>query len=331
MTATLLSLTLTVLVGASDTKTDKSATADQPRKPNPYAPSLAELSEEEEKSLDKIVDRFMQYDIGNLRGKEGAQAYREFLQLGPDAIPALIRGINRAATYEDSCPVTVIAAKLRKLLAGSTDIKLMQFVRDEVGAGVGRTRHTPVLQELRLAVTLHRNALVRAGYTVNSAARAPRLMSISQLAEEAGKQRGPRLKQVLLELSTRSGDEPLAALGSAAAGYERDVQLFARNLLVQMLTRQKPDVVKAKLKDDSAEVRLAAVRVANTRNLRVVPELIDLVDDDDQAVREQAQVALIRAAAGRNFGPARGASKEARQKAAENWRIWWNRQQQGKR
>jgi hypothetical protein len=203
----------------------------------------------------------------------------------------------------------------------------MQFVRDEIGSGVGATRHLVVLRDLRLAVTLHKNALMRAGYTANSAARAPRLMSISQLAEEAGKERGPRLKQVLLELSTRPGDEPLAVLGTAAAGYERDVQLYARNLLVQMLTRQKPEVVKQKLKDEKGEVRLAAVRVANTRNLRVVPELIELIDDDEQSVREQAQVALIRISGGRNFGPARGASKEDRQKAAEKWRVWWSRQQ----
>ena len=71
MTATLFSLTLTVLIGAADSKADKKP--DKPRKPHPYAPSLPELSEEEEKKLDKIIDDFMLYDIGKLRGKPGAQ------------------------------------------------------------------------------------------------------------------------------------------------------------------------------------------------------------------------------------------------------------------
>src|SRR5688572_30752368 len=73
------------------------ARADEPRKPHPFAPSLPELTEEEEKKLDGIIDRFILYDIGQLRGEEGQKAVREFAKLGPEAIPALIRGINRAA------------------------------------------------------------------------------------------------------------------------------------------------------------------------------------------------------------------------------------------
>ena len=91
----------------------------------------------------------------------------------------------------------------------------------------------------------------------------------ADLVEAATKERGQRLKQVLSELAQRPGDEPLGALGIAAASYERDVQQYARNLLVQNLSRQTPTFVKEKLADDKAEVRLAAARVAVKRNLPI--------------------------------------------------------------
>lgn len=321
MTATLLSLTLAVLVGAADSKADKKP--DKPRKPHPFAPSLPELGEEEEKKLDEIIDRFMLYDIGKLRGKEGAQAYRAFVKLGPEAIPALLRGLNRAAAYDESCPVVVIAKKLGQLLAASTDVKLMQFARDEIGSSVGRTRHGAVLQDLRVSCMLRKNALMRAGY--GAGVKPPQRMTTSELVTEAGRERGQRLKQVLFELARRPGDDAISTLGSAATSYQRDVQQLARNLLAQNLSRQRPDVVKQKLKDEKPEVRLAAIRVAVTRNLPLAGTVIDLLDDDDANVRELAHQVLVRTA-GTDYGPSKAADRDERQKAVERWRVWWSRQ-----
>src|SRR5437660_10147371 len=126
-----LSLFLLVLLAVS-------VRADEPRKPHPFAPSLTELTEEEEKKLDTVIDRFILYDTGKLRGPEGQQAYRDFVKLGPDAIPALLRGLNRTAVLNHSCPVTVIAAKLDRLFASSTDVKLMDFARDEMVSAAGQ-------------------------------------------------------------------------------------------------------------------------------------------------------------------------------------------------
>ena len=325
MTATLLSLTLAVLVGAADSKADKKTDkkTDKQRKPHPFAPSLPELSEEEEKKLDEIIDRFMLYDIGKLRGKEGAQAYRDFVKLGPEAIPALLRSLNRAAAYDQSCPIVVIAKKLSGMLAASTDVKLMQFARDEIGSSVGRTRHGAVLQDLRVSCMLRKNALMRAGY--GTTVKAPQLMTTSELVTEAGRERGQRLKQVLFELAKRPGDDAINTLGIAAASYQKDVQQLARNLLAQNLARQKPDVVKDKLKHEKPEVRLAAIRVAATRNLPVAGTVIDLLDDDDANVRDLAHQVLVRAA-GADYGPSKTADKDERQKALEKWRSWWSRQ-----
>src|SRR4051812_21717806 len=128
MTPTLLALTAVLLAAdpAPDTK--------PARKPHPLAPSLPELTKEEEEKLDDIINRFIQADIGGLQGPEGRQAQRDFEALGPEAIPALIRGINRAAQLEHSCPTLMIAKKLSRMLMKSDDQKLLDFARDEIGA-----------------------------------------------------------------------------------------------------------------------------------------------------------------------------------------------------
>ena len=170
---------------------------------------------------------------------------------------------------------------------------------------------------------LRKNALMRAGY---GAVKAARLLTTAELLAEAGRERGQRLKQVLFELARRPGDDAINTLGIAATSSEADVQRLARKLLAQNLAQQKPAVIKQKLKDDKPEVRQAAVRAAVSRNLPVGGDVIDLLDDDDADVRELAHQVVVRVARGLDYGPAKSASKEERQKAVEQWRTWWSRQ-----
>ncbi|HEV3115976.1 MAG TPA: hypothetical protein VGY58_02910, partial [Gemmataceae bacterium] len=114
---------LLCLVGAAD----KPASLETPRKPHPLFPSLHELSEEEENQLDDIVNRFIDYDSGKLKGPQGKKALADFQKLGPDAIPALLRGLNNAARIEHSCPAVQITRKLAKMLSSSRDIELLEF------------------------------------------------------------------------------------------------------------------------------------------------------------------------------------------------------------
>ena len=92
MTAIVVSLVFATLSMADETS----------RKPSPLAPSLRSLTPEEEKEFDGVIDRFIQFDTGRLKGQKGKQAVSDFKQLGPDAIPALIRGLNRAASIDYS-------------------------------------------------------------------------------------------------------------------------------------------------------------------------------------------------------------------------------------
>ncbi len=315
MGATLLILALAVF--GADGKAD-SKEKEKP-KHSPYGPSLPYLTKEEEDKLDEIVDRFMLYDIGRLGGVEGARALKAFRDLGPEAIPSLVRGLNRAATIEHSCPVVVIAQKLGRLLAASDDEELLEYVKDNIGSGVGRTRHAGVLTDLRVGVAQRRNAVIRRA--ASSGPKSPRAMSVSELADAASSDRGARLKSILTELEKRRGDEVMPALAAATESYEDDIKKLGRDLLDRNLARQTEAVVKDKLNDRVLEIRMAAIRVA-ARKPRLTGDLIELLGDDKTEVRAAAHEALVKLNRGQDLGPS-GDGKEKIADAQAKWRRWW--------
>ena len=314
MTGTLLTLTLTVLVAGGDPSPGK------PREPNPFAPSLPLLTDEEEAHFDEVIRRFIQYDTGQLAGEDAKKARQDFDKLGPEAVFALIRGLNDAARIDYSCPAVTIAKKLGRILNATDDTELLQFARENIGAGVTQSRHMVVLRDLRLTAMLRQNQVRR---LAAAGPKLPRTMTTTELAEAAGSERGPRLKQVLTELEQRRGDEPINALGVAAASYEGDVRDLARDLVLSNLTRQGSAVVKAKLRDDRPEVRAAAARAVAAKWPALAGEVIDLLNDRDEGVREAAHQALVRLNRGADLGPAEQASDTSRADAVEKWRAWW--------
>jgi len=316
MSPALLVLTL-ALLGAADTPSAK-----EKPKHSPYGPSLPYLTREEEDRLDEIIDRFMLYDIGRLQGDAAKKALKDFKDLGPEAIPALVRGVNRAAKIEHSCPVVVIAQKLGKLLVASDDQELLEYARDNIGAGVGRTRHAGVLQDLRMGITMRKNAVAR---RPPPGPKSPRLMTVVELADAGSIERGPRLKSILLELEKRRGKEVLSGLANAAGSYDKEIRKLGRDLLERHLARQGEAVVKEKLRDELVEVRLAAVRVVVARMPRLTSELIDVLADEQAEVRTAAHDALVKLSRGEDFGPAADASSEQIVAAQEKWRSWWER------
>jgi hypothetical protein len=304
---------------------------DPPRKPHPLAPSLPALTREEEDKLDRTIDRFIQYDTGKLLGKEGLEALREFEKLGPEAIPALIRGLNRAADIDHSCPVLVITKKLVRLLGASNDAELMDFARENIGIGVSSGKHAGLLRELRTQCMIRRNALAKAGTGNKSStvtAKTPKSMSVGELAEALGREKTlPKLKPYLVELEQRKGDEALTALGGLASSeYDRDVQQFTRDLLVKNLIRQPPETIKEKLKASLVEVRRAALLVATTKKMPLGDQFIDLLADEDEGIRDAAHSALILLARGKDFGPKPTALPADREDAIRQWRSWWAKQ-----
>jgi hypothetical protein len=322
---TLLTLTLAVTL---------SGDPDTPRKSSPLAPSLPLLTDDEEEKLDAAIDRFIEADVGKLRGDDYKKAIQDFDKIGTEGIPALIRGLNKAAAIEGSCPAVVIAKKLAKMLNATEDRELLLFARENIGAGVGRTRHSAVLAELRVACVVRNGALVREAKakpatptSPGSTDKALRSMSVDDLAKAAGSERGSRLKEVLTELETRRSEEAITALGAAAGAYEGDVRDLARDLLDKNLVRQGVRVIKERTKDDRAEVRAASARVIGGKSLKLGDELIDLLGDDNAGVREAAHAALVKLGKGTDHGPAKDATTEERAAAVKKWRAWWEKQE----
>jgi hypothetical protein len=312
---TLLTLTLAAVLAGDPP-------AGTPREPNPFAPSLPLLTDEEEARLDEIINRFIQYDSGQVVSGDPKKIRQDFDKLGPEAIPALIRGMNEAARIEHSCPAVTIAKKLGRMFSVTDDTELLQFARENIGAGITQSRHLAVLRDLRLLCTLRRNQVLR---LAAAGPKPPRTMTTTELARAAESEHGPRQKQVLAELEQRRGDDAINALGKAAGSYETDVREQARDLLTSNLGHQGSKVIRAKLKDERPEVRAAAAR-AVAKFPALGGEVIDLLNDDEQVVRDSAHQALVRLNRGTDLGPEPNATDGQRTAAVEKWREWWSKQ-----
>jgi hypothetical protein len=314
MTPTLLSLAIAVFAA------DPPAPEKERPKHSPIAPSLPYLTNEEEEKLDRVVDRFILFDTGRLLGAEGQQAVRDFEKLGPEAIPALIRGLNKAATIEHSCPTLVISRKLSRMLMASNDAELLEFAKDTIGAGVERSSHARVLKDMRFACQMRKNELVRLAAL---GPKEPRVMTLPELAEAARKEKGARLKAVLSELEQRRGPEVVVGLAFALANADSDTRPFVRGLLDSHLGRQTAAFIQQKLKDADAEVRKAAARVVAEKHPRLTGELIDLLADSLPDVREATRQALVKLSKGEDFGPTENADPAEVEAAQKKWRAWW--------
>jgi hypothetical protein len=285
--------------------------AEKPRKASSIAPCLPALTSAEEDRLDEVIDRFIQYDTGKLRGSEGLKALREFEALGIEAIPALIRGLNRAAEIEHSCPVLVISRKLHKMLMASKDVELLEFAHDEIGAGVTRSSHARPLADMRAQYMLRRNALLR---EQRSAPKGLASLSVAQLVRAADSEKGPRLRQVLVELQTRQSPEVMPTLATATTHADKEIGRLAVDLLDKNLSRQPVAEQRKALTSDNSEIRKAAIRSA-IRNPVLVPDVINRLNDDQTEVREVAHTALVKLNQGRDLGM-----------ETETWQTWWQRQ-----
>ncbi len=208
------------------------------------------------------------------------------------------------------------------MLLTSNDPELLEFARDNIGAGVGRSVHSGSLNDLRFQCLLRKNALARLGVTATPVGPKPvTSLTTVELVKAADSAKGPRLKQVLTELEKRRGAEVLTVLAVKMKESDRDVRTLAQELVDRHLGRQTPDVIRAKLADDDAEIRKASIRVA-VRKPELVGDVIARLDDARTDVREEAHGSLVKLAKGQDFGPRGDADAAERQKAQERWRTW---------
>ena len=296
--------------------------------PSDVASSVPRLSKREQAEVERVIDRFIQYETNKLSAREGVKALSDFNTLGPEAVFQLIAGLNRAANIESSCPAVVIGRKLARILGATQDIDLLDFARENIGTGVTARRHMNIIKDLRLGCQLRKAQLQRANLLAGFAPgqKGPGQMSVAQLATAAGTERGTRLKAILVELEKRSGEKVLNTLGIAATSYEPDVKQLAHGLLVKHLTRRGGKTLRDALKADQAQVRLAAAQVVGSKRLMYGQELIDLLKDADAGVRQAARQALVQLSRGADYGPEPTAGETERADAVRQWQTWWDKQ-----
>jgi hypothetical protein len=181
----------------------------------PHLPTLQPISDAptdpQQQAFDRIVDDFIAYDVGQLRGAAGMMARERFAALGPEALPALVRGLNRAAGMQASCPVGVIASKLISMLRNLDDPSLRQYAIDNIGAGV-----SPDAPMYHCLVSLRKNWLGAPSMPKN----------VTVLVERLEARQEGELMELMLALTDapsdtiiaalRSGDEHLAAAATLA-------------------------------------------------------------------------------------------------------------------
>jgi hypothetical protein len=117
-----------------------------------------DLTPEEDARITQIIDRFILHDVGL---RSDPQAVREFRQLGPEAIPPLVRGFNKAITLNHSCPASMIYQKLGSLIRSSDDRQVLAFIRNEVGAGVPHTPYAGLVNNLKVMSSMRAAQVAR--------------------------------------------------------------------------------------------------------------------------------------------------------------------------
>jgi hypothetical protein len=136
-----------------------------------------------------------------------------------------------------------------------------------------------------------------------------------------------RQDAILGELRDGKGTEFTEALARVIPKVDGAAQKKARDALAERLARMAAVTIRAKLKDDNAEVRRASTLACAMKddNKGFIPDLIATLDDKDNWVVRGAAVAL-RTITGQDFGPSASATTDERAKSIAAWKAWWKRQ-----
>lgn len=291
------------------------------REPHPLAPSLPLLSEAEEARYDKIVNQFIKYDLGQLPGAEGLKAKNDFLKLGSESIPALFRGLQSSAKLEHSCPVAMISQKLKSFLLKSEDDELLDYARDELTTALEGSRHAPLLQDMRLGVTLRRKVVLA------NKPKAPKWLlemtvpeMLKSLREEENQQKHKLMAQ---ELGRRGDHESLQGLGLFAVSFYPEVKEPSIKLLKEKMRKLKTSELQEFLMDPNTLLRQkAAETIGEIKAIKGAEDLVPLLSDSNAGVRKAAREALMKIADGKDFGPVDYSNPENVKTSQSNWKQW---------
>lgn len=136
-------------------------------------------------------------------------------------------------------------------------------------------------------------------------------------------------ERALNRLKTGKGIEYTEALAAAIVNLDGDIKVRSRDALVERLSGMKADTLRDKLSDRNFEIRRAAVLACAMKEEQgLVPDLIALMERDPESSVLPAVRAALKSLTDHDFGPARGADREARTKAVAAWKNWWQNNDQ---
>jgi hypothetical protein len=314
----------------------------------------------ESNRMDTAVEQFIQYDIGRLSGTHGQQVRLAFNRLGAESIPAVVRGLNRAAILSQSCPIIVLKSKLKSLLQQSDDTSMLELAIDHLGEGVPATApyyraleslHQELLamlppshpkrRILELMVS-YRNEPSQLSEHLRSDVPEERLAAV-RVIRVLGLPLGDDLLRMLNDpepaicQEARSclcamargldfGPAPNASAEERARALEQWHSWWAKragtNSVFHEIAKLPDDGLRDALHDPDPNKRWAAVVVMRARKLSCDEELISLLRDHDLAVRREARQSLAQLANGRDFGPSEDADDAAIEQAVRQWEQW---------
>ncbi len=117
------------------------------------------------------------------------------------------------------------------------------------------------------------------------------------------------------------------ALVLAIPQVDGDRKKAVRGALAERLTRMSPETLRGMLKASELELRRAAVLACAMKDDRThVPDLIDLLIDEEEIVVRAARAGLKSLSGGQDFGPDLGSTKLDIAIAVEDWKAWWAKQ-----
>ncbi len=215
------------------------------------------------------------------------------------------------------------------MLRASNDPDLLDFARENVGAGITQSRHMAVIKDLKVLCIMRKRAVGNNPVILRTPPQReqePITLAIPDSPPADHPKRDAKSEKALRKLAERNDDEALAELAKAASSKDKQTQQLGRQLLSQVLSRQSAEALKDKLKDAQAIVRETTARIVGSKRLPLGAELIDLLSDDETAVRQAAHQSLVRLNRSVDLGPDSDASEAERSAAIKKWREWWAKQ-----
>jgi len=288
---------------------------------------------------DKIVDTFIDADIGKITGVKRRNAFAEFRALNSDqALPAVVRGINKAAEIRNSCPIMVIARKMQDLVQQSTDTVVLTTALKNLNDPGEKTHYGSYLISLKADVENRLQQLegrmgalrLKGGGTAGQLRRSLKPLSqwsVQDLTDATKVERGANLVRVLEEMKNRKGSAFTGAMLLAVETVPASEKDLVRGLLVQRLTRLSDKQLTAYLQPPAvsspgaAELRSAAIRAIDYKESKLYKPLIQRLLDPDATVRTHAYKVLVKMT-GEDFGPGAGAPLSQAFVAQKKWTQW---------